>query len=154
MTKKFTQKQFADLVRIQEKYFCDSTFYESYISGENDLMKITTPEKAIRIENKKLGDFILDNKLEEEAIALMNTIARPYVKDKLVEKEERYVWMVDDGQTVSLDHGQWLLDNTPQYSDEYKFTQSDIMDSPFNISKLVKKSEEDDENIIEDGLPF
>lgn len=152
MTKKFTEKQFNSLINIQQDYFSTSIFYDSgsYRNGE----LITTAGKAIGLNDKKIWDFIIENELENEAIALMNPISRPYVKDKLVEKEEKHVWMVDDYQTVSLDYGQWQLDDTPKSSEEYKFTRSEIMDSPFNINKLVKKSEEDDEINIEDDLPF
>lgn len=84
MTKKFTEEQFKKLVKIQEKYF-PLTMMEHGVGGES-------PYEAISETCIKLSDFIWDEKLGNEAVALMNPVTRELAHELYVEKEKKYVW--------------------------------------------------------------
>lgn len=146
MVKKFTEKQYNTLIEVQLDYFSTSIFYAS---SED----ISTVSEALQKDNKQLWDFIIGNELENEAIALMNPISRPYVKNDLVLKENKYYWGFQS-QTVSKDDGKWVLDEEPGTSDVRMFTKSEIIASPFDINQLTPSSELYDLTANEPDLPF
>ena len=70
---KFTEEQFKKLVEIKEEQY------------QSDLFSVMT-------ENENLYYFIVENNLENEAVALLNPLTREWARERYVDKEKRYVW--------------------------------------------------------------
>lgn len=82
---KFTEEQFKKLVEIQEDQYCDDLYFEPKSSNK-------AVEHVVEQHDPELNDFIDNNSLGNEAVALMNPVTRELAYEKYVEKEKRYVW--------------------------------------------------------------
>lgn len=81
---KFTEEQFKQLVKIQEKYFSHNMLENGLGGG--------SPCQAIHESDIKMSDFIWTENLENEAVAIMNPVTREWAHEQFVEEEKRYAW--------------------------------------------------------------
>ncbi|MDI6495457.1 hypothetical protein [Leuconostoc lactis] len=82
---KFTEEQFNILVKIQEDQYSDDLYFEPK-SGNKAV------EHVVENNNPKMNDFIEQNNLGNEAVAIMNPRTREWAHEQFVEKDNKYVW--------------------------------------------------------------
>ena len=122
MSKKFTEEQFKQLVKIQEKYFPHNVL-------ENGL-GVGSHRQAIHEYDIKMSDFIWVENLENEAVAIMNPRTREWAHEQFVEKEKKYVWRDKyTGYVIYKMLNDWSLSATAL--GEKHFTETELKDSPF-----------------------
>jgi len=122
MSKKFTEEQFKQLVKIQEKYFPHNVL-------ENGL-GVGSHRQAIHEYDIKMSDFIWLENLENEAVAIMNPRTREWAHEQFVEKEKKYVWRDKyTGYVIYKMLNDWSLSATAL--GEKHFTETELKDSPF-----------------------
>lgn len=79
MSKKFTEKQFKNLVEIQKDQYPEDLYFETTSSTE-------VMEHVVEKISPELHGFIDRNKLGNEAVALMNPLTRKWAHEQYVEK--------------------------------------------------------------------
>lgn len=90
---KFTEEQFKQLVKIQEKYFPDNVLENGLGGG--------SPCQAIRESDIKMRDFIWAENLANEAVAIMNPATREWAHEQFVEKEPKFHFILKDTQDLT-----------------------------------------------------
>lgn len=130
---KFTEEQFKQLVKIQAKYF-PLTMLEQGVGGKN-------PYDAIHETDIKLSDFVWNEKLGNEAVALMNPVTREWAHEQYVEKEKKYVWRDKyTGYVIYKMLNDWSLSATAL--GEKHFTETELKNSPFKPEWFDKEEVE------------
>jgi len=138
MSKKFTEEQYKELVRIQEDKFQDNVL-ELGFRGVS--LKQSIP---VGIRN-----MIIENGLHNKAIALMNPVTREWAHDKFVEKENQYVWNSKNdtryGDSVRLykddedDISHSIVEKQSPVQSYELLTLSEVADSIYDINKFDKE---------------
>lgn len=131
---KFTEEQFKQLVKIQEKYFTDNVL-ENGLGGES-------PYGAVRKLDIELSDFIYQNNLENETVAIMNPATRKLAYEQFVEPEKNYVWRLktDNNSVISKLFDGWFVDGAP--AGKMRFSEKEIAKSPFKPEWFDKEEVE------------
>jgi len=129
MSKKFTEEQFKQLVKIQEKYFPHNVL-------ENGL-GVGSHRQAIHEYDIKMSDFIWVENLENEAVAIMNPRTREWAHEQFVEKENKYVWQ----SKLATDSGKVkrLYDSAIGITDSFKEKTEPIHNGNLITETEVKK---------------
>lgn len=81
---KFTGEQYKKLVSLQKEYFSNNVLYP-----DKDYKSLVG---TIRIDEKRLYNFIVSYGLENQTVAIMNPLTREWAHDRFVEEEKKYVW--------------------------------------------------------------
>lgn len=127
--KKFTQEEYEELVEISENSFGNSIGYSSKF--DKSVME------EIRETHFNLSEKINNDDMVDKAVALMNPYTRELVYDDLVEEEDKFVWQYAGKNVINKEDGEWYLDDS--YEEAHAiFTENQIKNSPFDISKFEK----------------
>ncbi|MGX7040979.1 hypothetical protein ACWN9M_04280 [Leuconostoc lactis] len=141
---KFTEEQFKQLVKIQEKYFPHNVL-ELGVGA-------VTLWGTIKSNDRGLYEFITYHDLENQAAALMNPVTREWAYEQFVEKEKKYMW--NSKKTDKAGHCMRLYRNdhliitgaTANYSDEVyddaKLTESEVKAWGYNPEMFDKEEVE------------
>lgn len=101
MSKKFTEEQYKKLVLLQKEYFSNNVLYP-----DQDFKSLVG---TIRIDEKRLYNFIVSCGLENQTVAIMNPLTREWAHEQFVEKEKKYYWSTkkknEQGKPLKLFHG-------------------------------------------------
>lgn len=120
---KFTEEQYEKLVKIKEERFPSNLLaFSSYA---------TSISEEISELDFELYQFISEEEMWNQALALMNPATREWAHERFVEKEKRYVWRLksDNDMTISKASANWYLDKMPTVN-KY-FAETEIENSPF-----------------------
>ena len=93
---KFTEEQYQKIVEIQEESFPTTIISEGMHINDGGFWKVVSEKMPL------LSEYVSNNDLHFELVAIANPITREWAHDKFVEKEKEFYWKLKDNLEFGL----------------------------------------------------